>query len=213
MALKGRSIVAACRYVSIMAMVLVGAGGISPVLAETVHVTDKLTVPVFPGPTDVQPASGQLKTGDEPEVVQRQGAYTQIRLGGVEGWVESRFLSRQQPSAAVLKEVRKQLNDARVELRTANDKVMILEKQLGSITEQHDLARQNDEARLQAESEMRDALAAAETRAKMAEAGINIVWIAVAVAALIVGFFAGIWWDREQNRKKLGGMHIRIRGI
>jgi len=27
---------------------------------------------------------------------------------------------------------------------------------------------------------------------------------------LIIGFAAGVWWLRELNRRKLGGMHLRI---
>ena len=35
-------------------------------------------------------------------------------------------------------------------------------------------------------------------------------WLALSFAMLILGFVAGIVWLRERNRKKLGGMYLRI---
>ncbi len=41
-------------------------------------------------------------------------------------------------------------------------------------------------------------------------AGFNWLWLLVSFAMLIIGFWAGVAWLREHNRKKLGGMHLRI---
>lgn len=35
-------------------------------------------------------------------------------------------------------------------------------------------------------------------------------WLALSFAMLILGFVAGVVWLRERNRKKLGGMYLRI---
>ncbi len=35
-------------------------------------------------------------------------------------------------------------------------------------------------------------------------------WLALSFAMLMLGFVAGIVWLRERNRKKLGGMYLRI---
>lgn len=36
------------------------------------------------------------------------------------------------------------------------------------------------------------------------------LWLLFSFAMLIIGFWAGAAWLRERNRKKLGGMHLRI---
>lgn len=40
--------------------------------------------------------------------------------------------------------------------------------------------------------------------------GFSYGWLALSFAMLILGFIAGVMWLRERNRKKLGGMYLRI---
>ena len=181
--------------------------------AETTFVTDRVRVTVYSGPGNVEPVLGEIKTGNEVELLQRQAAYSKIRFNTVEGWVESKYLRKAKSAAVKLREANKELNDVKLELRNLADKAMIVEKQMGTISQQRDLAQQTQAAREETEAKLREALASAETRATMAEAGISVGWIIACIAMLVIGFGAGIWWEREQNRKKLGGMHIRIRGV
>lgn len=39
---------------------------------------------------------------------------------------------------------------------------------------------------------------------------LHFLWLGISFAMLIIGFAAGVMWLREVNRKKLGGMHLRI---
>lgn len=41
-------------------------------------------------------------------------------------------------------------------------------------------------------------------------ANFSWLWLLFSFAMLITGFFAGVAWLRERNRKKLGGMHLRV---
>ncbi|GMQ90905.1 MAG: hypothetical protein BMS9Abin11_0210 [Gammaproteobacteria bacterium] len=41
-------------------------------------------------------------------------------------------------------------------------------------------------------------------------AGFSWLWLLFSFAMLIIGFWAGVVWLREHNRKKLGGMHLRV---
>ena len=181
--------------------------------AESTFVTDQLRVTVYSGPGNVEPVLGEIKTGNKVELLQRQAAYSKIRFNTVEGWVESKYLRKAKPAAVKLREANKELNDVKLELRNLADKAMIMEKQMGTVSQQRDLAQQTQAAREETETKLREALASAETRATMAEAGISIGWIIACIVMLVIGIAAGIWWEREQNRKRLGGMHIRIRGV
>ncbi|MBE9516568.1 MAG: TIGR04211 family SH3 domain-containing protein [Proteobacteria bacterium] len=181
--------------------------------AATTFVTDRVRVIVYSGPGNLEPVLGEIKTGDEVELLEKQAAHSKIKLNAMEGWVESKYLRKAKPAAVKLKEARKELNDVKLELRNVTDKAMIMEKQMGSVSQQRDLAQQTQASNEETLTNLREAVAAAETRATMAEAGISIGWIIACIVALAAGFGAGIWWEREQNRKKLGGMKIRIRGI
>jgi hypothetical protein len=39
---------------------------------------------------------------------------------------------------------------------------------------------------------------------------LHFLWLGISFAMLIIGFAAGVIWLREVNRKKLGGMYLRI---
>ncbi|MFQ6023128.1 MAG: TIGR04211 family SH3 domain-containing protein [Acidiferrobacterales bacterium] len=39
---------------------------------------------------------------------------------------------------------------------------------------------------------------------------LNFLWLAISFAMLVIGFAAGAAWLREKNRRKLGGMYLRI---
>ncbi len=39
---------------------------------------------------------------------------------------------------------------------------------------------------------------------------LHFLWLGISFAMLIIGFVAGVIWLREVNRKKLGGMYLRI---
>lgn len=181
--------------------------------AETIFVTDQVRVTVYSGPDKSESALGEIRTGNKVELLERQATYSKIRFNALQGWVESKYLRKVMPATVKLKEASKELNDVKLELRNLADKAMIMEKQLGTVNQQRDFAHQTQAAREETEEKLREALASAETRAKMAEAGISIGWIVACIVMLAIGIAAGIWWDREQNRKKLGGMHIRIKGV
>ena len=72
--------------------------------AATTFVTDRVQVTVYSGPGNAEPVLGEIKTGDEVELLERQAAYSKIRLNTLEGWVESKFLRQAKPASVKLKE-------------------------------------------------------------------------------------------------------------
>lgn len=40
--------------------------------------------------------------------------------------------------------------------------------------------------------------------------GLSLGWLALSFAMLLIGFGVGVWWLRERNRKRLGGMYLRV---
>ncbi len=39
---------------------------------------------------------------------------------------------------------------------------------------------------------------------------LQLGWLVLSFAMLLIGFGVGVWWLRERNRKKLGGMYLRV---
>ena len=99
--------------------------------AETTFVTDRVRVTVYSGPGNAEPVLGEIKTGNKVELLERQAAYSKIKFNALEGWVESKYLRQAKPAAVKLKEVNKELNDVKLELRNLTDKAMIMDKQMG----------------------------------------------------------------------------------
>jgi uncharacterized protein YgiM (DUF1202 family) len=172
---------------SFMVLILALAAGIAH--AETAYITDQLYVSLRPGQNNDDPAIKTEQTGTALEVLSRENGYAQVRdPSGVEGWISERYLSAEAP--------------ARVKL---DGLAMKLDELQGKL--------------VKAES-ARKAAEAAVQEAKQAQAGpppvasgdlkTTLIWLAVAFAMLVAGFVAGVIWLREVNRKKLGGMYLRI---
>ncbi len=47
-------------------------------------------------------------------------------------------------------------------------------------------------------------------RALRALRDLDLLWVAVSFAMLLIGFGVGVFWLRERNRKRLGGMYLRV---
>jgi hypothetical protein len=102
--------------------------GMTPVAqAETLYVIEQLYVTVNTAPDGTGERVGQIKSGDEVELIERQGDQAHVRLAsGNEGWVKSSYLSadpplREQVTArtAELEQVRKEKAQLEAELTKA----------------------------------------------------------------------------------------------
>lgn len=103
------------------------------------------------------------------------------------------------------RELRKNLREARSKLATQTVRTRSLEKKLL----QRNIKPVVDDVEL---ANARRAEAREPESTSFAEffAGFSWLWLLFSFAMLVVGFWAGMAWLREHNRKKLGGMHLRI---
>lgn len=89
----------------------------STAFAETLYVTDKVTVGLRADVTPNAAVLGTVSTGTALEVLERNGAMVRVRTAnGVEGWVEQTVLISQPPAAEQLKSLRTELGRARTQL-------------------------------------------------------------------------------------------------
>lgn len=89
----------------------------STVAAETMYVTDQVTVGLRADTTPDAVLLGTVSTGTTLEVVERNGSFARVRdSNGVEGWVEATALVSQPPAAQQLKALRAEFDRTRAQL-------------------------------------------------------------------------------------------------
>lgn len=86
-------------------------------VAETLYVTDHVTVGLH---TDVTPGAGVLttaSTGDKLEVLERSGSFVRVRdSNGIEGWIDATALASEPPATERLKTLHSELDRTRAQL-------------------------------------------------------------------------------------------------
>jgi hypothetical protein len=170
--------------------------------AETAYITDQLYVSLRPGLNNDDPAVKPELSGTAMEVLQRANGFAQVRdPAGVEGWIAESDLSPNPPPKA--------------RVPVLEERIASLKQQLAEAQGEAQKAQSEaDRANLQLEK-LQAAVAgprnppdAAQVRSPIA--GLIVIGITLAFAMLIIGFVAGAMWVRAVNRKRLGGMHLRI---
>lgn len=161
-----------------------------------VYITDKLLAGFYAEPdAETQPLRA-LTSGTPMEILERQGAFSRVRLGdNSEGWVENRFITAEKPAKVRLLE----LQAKNAELLRRHDAVAPPAKPSNEATPSpgQDLQRENERLRSTIER-AREALAgeAKVEAATSPEAGAETrlpLWLApLAPLLLLIGFIGGI---------------------
>ena len=88
--------------------------------AETMYVTDQVTVGLRADVTPAATVLATVSTGAALEILERNSSFVRVRdANGIEGWVEATALAPQPPAAQQLKSVRAELDRARAQLANA----------------------------------------------------------------------------------------------
>lgn len=196
----------------------------SLVQAETAYVTDRLFVSIREGQGNEFPVVKSIATGTKLEVLQRLGGFVLVReSSGAEGWIADRYLIDSVPGKA-------DLDTARNKLKLATSEVVSLKQKLaesGNRTREEkaratSLALQlknmgaavGENAGPGDKNEAAGASGPAETPIQTGDMQSGLffswLWFLIAFAMLVTGFITGVVWLRELNRKKMGGMYLRI---
>lgn len=199
----------------------------SVVQAETAYITDRLFVSIREGQGNEFPAVKSIATGTELEVLQRLDGYALVREpGGVEGWIAERYLVNTAPGKAQLDVAQNELQRANSELsklksqlvdtskkaKEANTRASVLEKKLTEMGAGLESRTESDGSKA-AEDVTKATNGATGTQARgpaSTDFYFSWLWSLIAFAMLVTGFIAGVTWLRELNRKKMGGMYLRI---
>lgn len=195
-------------------------------MAETAYITDKLYVSLRGGQGKEYPAVKSIVSGTAVEVLQRGNGFTLVREpDGAEGWIADRYLVDAAPvkvssdssndtqlrkTRSDLEQARKQLTLSQQSAREQAKRARTLDQKLKSLEEAYAAEKEANEA-----TAAKEAMSEPETTAPtgdVAAAGFHfhLLWFLIAFAMLVTGFVSGVFWLREVNRKKMGGMYLKI---
>ncbi len=205
------------RFVGIILLILPFS-----VAAESVYVTDQLTIGIFSGPNEQPPELKRANSGDLLEVVERAEGAVKVRdAAGIEGWVSVNLVSSAKPVRAQLGAARAEvdrlelaLTATKAQLQSLN--VRLKEAQDGLSEEKNralDLTSQLTEATVATEVANKEKIKALETPSQTPFISADIaygMWILISFAMLVGGIIIGYSWIREKYRRKLGGMYLRL---
>ncbi len=187
--------------------------------AETAYVSDKILAGIRAQPNKEGPPLKTVSTGTVLEVLERMAGFARVRdADGTEGWIDAGVLSAEPPARSQLEGLKDQLNTLKAQVDKAH---ATLSQETAKSAE---LARRLAEKTAQAEKFagqiaqptpapelLPDAQATqADGQPSAENTWFSWGWSVFSFAMLVVGFFAGMTWLREVNRKKLGGMYLRI---
>ncbi|MHB8455338.1 MAG: TIGR04211 family SH3 domain-containing protein [Acidiferrobacterales bacterium] len=189
---------------------------LSPItgFADKVYVTDQFQIPMHAAQGSDAPVVKNLVTGTPLDLLEQVGNQVHVRdAQGTDGWVDIAAITRDPPARAQLDALRAQQAALKTQLNKTQAALAQETAQAGKLT-----------SKLKAQSAAPAAPPPAVMPTPPAPAPPPVVsphdngdaplvvaaWAAVSFAMLIIGFFAGVMWLREVNRRKLGGMYLRI---
>jgi uncharacterized protein YgiM (DUF1202 family) len=192
--------------------------------AETVYVSDKIQAGIRAEPSKEGPALKVVSSGAVLEVLERMPGFARVRdADGTEGWIVASVLSEDPPARPQLEGLKSQLITLKAQVDKANAaltqetaKSAELTRRLAETSAQAETAAGQvpalTPAPLMAVTPVPESppVAPAARPPSAENTWFSLGWSAFSFAMLVVGFFAGMLWLREVNRKKLGGMYLRI---
>ena len=93
------------------------------IVADAAHITDKLLAGLYPEPATKGQPIKLLSSGTAVEVLEKRQVFHRVRLAdGVEGWVNSAYLTDEKPAKTLLLEARARIEQLEKRLQEAQDK-------------------------------------------------------------------------------------------
>lgn len=190
--------------------------------AETMYVSDQVTIAMRADATATATIVKTVATGAALAVIEQRAGFVHVRdAQDAEGWVEATMLSSQPPAANQVRAVRAELDRTRaqlVQVQTQLDKQRAVTAPPAVEQLQAELVAARAQLQAQAAAKNSESATTGVTPAgpvgrdvTQAEAGgFGLLWLVIGFAMLVVGFVGGVIWVRESIRRRMGGLYLRI---
>lgn len=181
-----------------------GLLGATSALAETVWVDDMLRVGVRSQPASREAPISVVTTGAELEVMERQDGYMRVRTAnGVEGWVNSIYVSSEAPARLRLERVQGELKKLQGEMRdlrgggaAAIEENERLSEQVSHLLEENAALH----TRISNEYSLNSRAGSSLTRYSWA------VDATAMIALFLFGIWLGVRWHKQRIVERFGGL-------
>jgi len=181
------------------ALLLLMLCALTPVLAETVYISDVLRVGVRAQPNSSAAPLVVVTSGAELEVLERQRAYLRVRTAeGVEGWISESYATDLPPAQQRLEQAendRLELQDALAQLRTQRDEIQM---DLAQIASELEVAQGKN---LQLNKRL-------EQLESTASGSLWLYYLSGLVLLFVFGFYLGVRWYQSRVAQRLGGLEF-----
>jgi SH3 domain protein len=176
----------------------------TPSYADTVYVSDSLRVGVRTEPENRGETISVAVTGMSLEVLDRRGNYMLVRTSnGIEGWVNSNYVSRKKPAKLLLEGAEK-------ENERLTKKVNELQSSLEDLEYAHAKLNDQHEELMDKNTKLQKQLDATFNPAQIISGENRPLWQSLLLLLLVIllSVGLGILIHRRQLTKKLGGMTL-----
>ena len=187
------------------------------VLAETVYVTDQLSLKLRETPAGDGKAITTLKSGDKLTLIEKQRSFSKVKTDdGQIGWVQSWYVAPEQPATYIVDKVtqenerlKKQLESANIKLKNFDSETSRenegLKKTVTTLLEKTKVLLAKQDSLNQTLSQQSDKLAKYEFAEKY---NISIIMIIFFIVSFAIGFYVAVKWTRRQESKRLSGYKL-----
>ena len=180
-----------------------------PVAAETAYVTDILQLDMYATQAMTGGAILKLRSGDEMEVLERDGRYARVSAKGSQGWVKSLYLVTEEPARTRVNKLEKSnaglqgsVDKLRAELAAEQARVTSLSESQSGGADRLAAA----EAQLQALQQENERL---QQKLQTYVGSVPLNWLLIsALIALVGGAVSGWYVIDRRSRARHGGYRV-----
>ncbi len=182
----------------------------APVCAEIAYVTDQLRLGVHQAADASDRAFTNISSGDRVDILEETNYYAFVKLpDGRKGWVKKNYLLADKPAALIVKEMKRERDDALGQLESLQTSLAAREARVNQME-----AEVTDRAAA-ALAEKEELIALREIRTDLVERleayGFSVpggLFFAGLAASLVIGSLLGWWWLDRRSRARHGGFRI-----
>lgn len=189
----------------------------SVIAAQTVYVTDQLSLKLRETPASDGAVIVTLKSGDKLTLLEKRNGFSKVKTEeGKNGWVQSWYVSPEEPASYFLDKANQENEQLKQQLEKANKKIDNYSSEL--LTENNELkntvttlsekikALTNEQDLLH---EQMSSQAQNLAKYKFAEKyNINLILLVFFLVSFALGFVFALRWIRRQESKRLSGYKL-----
>lgn len=177
---------------------------------DTLYVTDKLFLGLYPKPEAGGDALTTLVSGTPLQVLERGKYYSRVRTAeGVEGWVKSAYLVEEKPPRQMLNELETQRDRLAAQLKQTQDELAQLREHAASADTQLQELQSGTRQRSAQLQRLQTENRSLQRRLDNKGISVPLRWsVGAAALCLLLGLWAGYAWIDFRIRRRHGGFRL-----